>query len=166
MKQSEVLYSMIEISTVLHALKISLVTFAPLLALWNIIILLILVFAELNQKRMNRFCERAIKTTAEVNKLIKIDSSEDSPSYYSSYIFYAENGEPFTGSFVIDKATDYQEGLSVTVFYDRNDPTNNVCEEQLAAAEKMIRKLPRMIFYGDMFFGVLMLLVFICQTVF
>lgn len=156
---------MIEILTVSHALKISLVTVIPLFVLWNIIILLILFFAKLNRKRMQRFCESAIRTTATVNKLVKIDSSEDPPSYYSSYIFYAENGEPFTGSFGIENEADHQEGLSVTVFYDKNDPSNNVSEEQLAAAEKLIRKYPKMIFSGDLFFGVLVLLVFISQLI-
>ncbi|MGN0632911.1 MAG: DUF3592 domain-containing protein [Oscillospiraceae bacterium] len=157
---------MIELLTISHALRFSFVTVVPLFVMWNVIILLILIFATIRLRRKEKFCERSKRTTARVSKLIKIDSSDDPPSFYSSYIFHDENGEAFTGSFSIESEEDHCEGQSVTVFYDSNNPMNHVCVKQLASDRRMIRKIPKMVFSGDLFFMVLILIVFISQAIF
>ncbi|MGN1147158.1 MAG: DUF3592 domain-containing protein [Lachnospiraceae bacterium] len=136
--------------------------------LWNIIVLGLLLVRKVSLKRMRKFCESALQTTGTVNKLIKEDNAvNDSPAYSASYIFYTANGVPFTGSYDLpDGPTEYKEGLSVTVYYDRNNPSENVCENQFTYEDRLYHILLKIGLCGTLFWLVgLPILVFLSRTI-
>lgn len=155
-------------STVSQAIRTCLFAGVPLLILWNILALVMIIAQRLSLKRMRKFCENenVLKTNGTVNQLVKVDAVDTSPSYYSSYLFYTASGEAFTGRYGIEKTEDYKEGLSVTVFYDKNTPDQNICINELAHTEKLISAYYRLIPYGTLFILGILLLIFFSQLIF
>lgn len=153
-------------STVSQALQTTLGCCVPLIVLWNIIVLAMILAERRIIKRMKKFCESAVQTTGTVNGLIKKNDMSDSPDYYSSYIFYTKNGEPFTGKYDLSNPAEYKEGLSVTVYYDQNNPSENVSGNQLSYEEKRIYMFLKLIFFGTLFWLGILFLVFISQLIF
>lgn len=149
-----------------HALRITLFIGVPLLIFWNLIVIAIIVSQKIYLKRTKKFCESAdtVQTTGVVKELITRSYGEsDSPNYYASYLFYSENGEPFTGEYSIEHKTDYQEGASVTVFFDKNDPAKNTGSSDIEYTENLIRAYHKIIIYGSLFISGILLPVFLSQ---
>lgn len=152
-------------STVSQVLQTALGCCVPLFILWNIIVLAMILAEKRIIKRMKKFCESAVQTIGTVNYLIKKNDMSDSPDYYSSYFFYTANGEPFTGKYNLRNPAEYKEGLSVTVYYDKNNPSENVSANQLSYEEKRIYMFLKLILFGTLFWFGIMFFVFISQLI-
>ena len=158
---------MTDMSTISQAIRISVSCVIPLIVLWNIIVLIMLLGKKAILKRMREFCASALQATGTVNQLIKKSSAGgDSTDYYSSYLFYAENGESFTGSYALSKPEEYKKGLPVTVYYDRNNPSENVCVNQLAYEEKQIHVYQKLMPSGTLFLLGILILIFLAKLIF
>ncbi len=150
----------------ISAVHTALFSGVPLLILWNIIALVIITSQKIYLKRAKKFCEseNTIQTTGIVNNLItRTFGDSDSPNYYASYIFYTINNEPFTGEYGLEHQTDYQKGLSVTVYYDKNNPVKNICINEMNYKEKLIHVFYKMILFGTLAISGITFVVFLSR---
>lgn len=142
-------------------------TFLILFVLWNATFFIIFICYKVSLNRVKKFCENAVRTTGTVDKLVS-QYTDDSYhlDYFSSYTFYNEYGMPFHGKYELKNRSEYIEGETVTVYYDRNDPYNNVCENSIAFRQQLARKFLLLIPYGNLFILAIAVLMVIKEMLF